>query len=59
VMDAAFDFESAASSPSPLKVDNAPQPRPQKRAKPHLRNPSSSKSRHSASPVSHHSVGSC
>lgn len=27
-MDAAFDFESAASSPSPLKVENPPQPNP-------------------------------
>ena len=28
-MDAAFDFESAASSPSPLKTENPPQPSPQ------------------------------
>lgn len=27
-MDAAFDFESAASSPSPLKTENPPQPSP-------------------------------
>lgn len=40
-MDAAFDFESAASSPSPLKTDNGSLPRPQKRAKSQLWSPSS------------------
>ncbi|KAI9923777.1 hypothetical protein ASPWEDRAFT_172062 [Aspergillus wentii DTO 134E9] len=49
-MDAAFDFESAASSPSPLKPDGTPQPRVQKRLKSQLRNPSSSKLKQSASP---------
>lgn len=32
-MDAAFDFESAASSPSPLKTENTQQPKGQKRSK--------------------------
>jgi hypothetical protein len=40
-MDAAFDFESAASSPSPLKIDNGSLPRPQKRSKPQLWSPAS------------------
>jgi hypothetical protein len=40
-MDAAFDFESAASSPSPLKSDHASLPRPQKRPKSQLWSPSS------------------
>lgn len=40
-MDAAFDFESAASSPSPLKTDNGSLPRPQKRSKSQLWSPSS------------------
>lgn len=40
-MDAAFDFESAASSPSPLKTDNGSLPRPPKRSKSQLWSPSS------------------
>ncbi|KAJ5204414.1 uncharacterized protein N7498_005293 [Penicillium cinerascens] len=40
-MDAAFDFESAASSPSPLKTDNPPQPNSQHLSKSHLWSPSS------------------
>ncbi|CAG8943673.1 unnamed protein product [Penicillium salamii] len=40
-MDAAFDFESAASSPSPLKTDNGSLPRPHKRSKSQLWSPSS------------------
>lgn len=50
-MDAAFDFESAASSPSPLKTDVTPQPKLQKRFKSQLRNSSHHK-RKSTSPVS-------
>lgn len=50
-MDAAFDFESAASSPSPLKTDAAlPQPRLQKRYKSQTKNPTNS-ARKSMSPV--------
>lgn len=40
-MDAAFDFESAASSPSPLKSDNPAQPNSQHLSKSHLWSPSS------------------
>ncbi|CAI7645313.1 unnamed protein product [Penicillium crustosum] len=40
-MDAAFDFESAASSPSPLKTDTGSLPRPPKRSKSQLWSPSS------------------
>jgi hypothetical protein len=40
-MDAAFDFESAASSPSPLKTDNGSLPRSHKRSKSQLWSPSS------------------
>lgn len=47
-MDAAFDFESAASSPSPLKTENVPQPNPQHLTKPQLWSPLSA----SAQPVS-------
>lgn len=50
-MDAAFDFESAASSPSPLKTDSTPQPKIQKRLKSQMRGTSHSASRQSASPV--------
>lgn len=50
-MDAAFDFESAASSPSPLKTDaTLPQPRLQKRYKSQMRN-STNSARKSMSPV--------
>jgi len=40
-MDAAFDFESAASSPSLLKIENPPPPNSQKLAKSQLWSPSS------------------
>lgn len=40
-MDAAFDFESAASSPSPLKTENTPHPNSQKLSKSQLWSPSS------------------
>ena len=50
-MDAAFDFESAASSPSPLKSESA-QPRIAKRSKSQMRSVSSTSARHSASSVS-------
>lgn len=50
-MDAAFDFESAASSPSPLKTDaTLPQPRLHKRYKSQMRN-STHSARKSMSPV--------
>lgn len=49
-MDAAFDFESAASSPSPLRTDATPQPKISKRFIPHQRR-SSKYSRNSPSPV--------
>ncbi|EAW07583.1 putative membrane-tethered transcription factor (SPT23) [Aspergillus clavatus NRRL 1] len=49
-MDAAFDFESAASSPSPLKTDAISQPKVQKRLKSQLRSTSHPTSRQSASP---------
>ncbi|KAJ5578111.1 uncharacterized protein N7459_007075 [Penicillium hispanicum] len=39
-MDAAFDFESAASSPSPLKTEKMPQPNSQKGSKSQLWSPS-------------------
>ena len=39
-MDAAFDFESAASSPSPLKTENPPQAKPQKLSKSQIWSPS-------------------
>jgi hypothetical protein len=50
-MDAAFDFESAASSPSALKTDSTAQPKIQKRLKSQMRGTSHSNSRPSASPV--------
>ncbi|KAJ5682305.1 Immunoglobulin E-set [Penicillium macrosclerotiorum] len=40
-MDAAFDFESAASSPSPLKTDNPSHPNPQNFPKSQIWSPSS------------------
>lgn len=40
-MDAAFDFESAASSPSPLKTENPPQPQSQNPSKSQIWSPSS------------------
>lgn len=49
-MDAAFDFESAASSPGPLRPDAIPQPMLQKRFKSQLRN-SANPRRKSTSPV--------
>ncbi|RHZ57760.1 hypothetical protein CDV55_102606 [Aspergillus turcosus] len=55
-MDAAFDFESAASSPSPLKTDSTPQPKIQKRLKSQMRGTSHSASRQSASPQFRHSA---
>ncbi|KAJ5091695.1 hypothetical protein NUU61_006565 [Penicillium alfredii] len=39
-MDAAFDFESAASSPSPLKIENGSQPKAQKRPSSQIWSPS-------------------
>lgn len=51
-MDAAFDFESAASSPSLLKANVTPQPKSQKRFKSQLRKNSSNSTRKSTSPVS-------
>jgi hypothetical protein len=39
-MDAAFDFESAASSPSPLKVENPQLPSSQKSSKSQIWSPS-------------------
>ncbi|KAL4934626.1 putative membrane-tethered transcription factor (SPT23) [Aspergillus undulatus] len=47
-MDAAFDFESAASSPSPLKTGSTPLPRIQKGSRPRMRGGSAK--RQSASP---------
>ncbi|OXN07733.1 SPT3 Dosage dependent suppressor of Ty-induced promoter mutations-like protein [Aspergillus fumigatus] len=55
-MDAAFDFESAASSPSALKTDSTAQPKIQKRPKSQMRGTSHSIPRQSASPQSRHSV---
>ncbi|KAE8154415.1 hypothetical protein BDV25DRAFT_147663 [Aspergillus avenaceus] len=49
-MDAAFDFESAASSPSPLKTESTPQPSNQKGLRPQFRSASSSAHKRSASP---------
>ncbi|EYE95493.1 putative membrane-tethered transcription factor (SPT23) [Aspergillus ruber CBS 135680] len=49
-MDAAFDFESAASSPSLLKANVTPQPKSQKRFKSQLRKNSNS-TRKSTSPL--------
>jgi hypothetical protein len=48
-MDAAFDFESAASSPSPLKTENPPQLNGRKKSKPQIWSPSNA----SAVPPSH------
>lgn len=53
-MDAAFDFESAASSPSPLNIESTPQPPSQKSLRTQFRSTSTSK--RSASPF--HSIGS-
>ncbi|KAE8353411.1 hypothetical protein BDV28DRAFT_133137 [Aspergillus coremiiformis] len=50
-MDAAFDFESAASSPSPLKIESTPQPTTQKSLRTQLRR--TSRSNRSASPQFH------
>lgn len=50
-MDAAFDFESAASSPSPLRTGSTPQPMNQKISESQFRGASNS-ARKSASPVS-------
>ncbi|KAL5361795.1 hypothetical protein BJX96DRAFT_89496 [Aspergillus floccosus] len=49
-MDAAFDFESAASSPSPLRTGTTPQPMPQKMADSQFRSASNSAPKHSPSP---------
>lgn len=51
-MDAAFDFESAASSPSPLKTENQPQPSSRNPSKSYLWSPSSA----SAVPASNKAV---
>ncbi|PWY77432.1 membrane-tethered transcription factor [Aspergillus heteromorphus CBS 117.55] len=50
-MDAAFDFESAASSPSPLKTEPPPQPKFPKRSKSQYRSVSGASSRNPASPM--------
>jgi hypothetical protein len=50
-MDAAFDFESAASSPSPLTAGVTPQARVQKGSRPRMRGAPGSAKRKSASPV--------
>lgn len=58
-MNAAFDFESAASSPSPLKTENTQQPKGQKRSQPQFWSPANSTAARgstetpSASSVSH------
>ncbi|KAA8651857.1 hypothetical protein EYZ11_006210 [Aspergillus tanneri] len=52
-MDAAFDFESAASSPSPLKTEPTPQPTPRRSSKPHFRSASNSAARLTSSPMVH------
>lgn len=57
-MDAAFDFESAASSPSHLKAETTPQARSKKRVKAKLRSPSNS-ARYSAENVSHSMIYLC
>ncbi|KAL2796743.1 hypothetical protein BJX66DRAFT_129203 [Aspergillus keveii] len=49
-MDAAFDFESAASSPSPLKAGVTPQARVQKGSRSRMRGAPGSAKRKSASP---------
>ncbi|KAL4880852.1 hypothetical protein BJY04DRAFT_228054 [Aspergillus karnatakaensis] len=49
-MDAAFDFESAASSPSPLKISSTPHPRVQKGSRSRLRGTPGSVKRKSSSP---------
>ncbi|KAL2865352.1 putative membrane-tethered transcription factor (SPT23) [Aspergillus lucknowensis] len=49
-MDAAFDFESAASSPSPLKTGSTPYPKAQGGSKSRLRGAPGSVKRKSASP---------
>lgn len=54
-MDAAFDFESAASSPNYMKSDTTPQARWKKRAKAKLRSPSSS-TKQSVDKVSHNMI---
>ena len=50
MMNSAFDFESAASSPSPLKTDPPPQPT-QRNPKSHFRSASNLTARQSSSPV--------
>lgn len=50
MMNSAFDFESAASSPSPLKTD-PPQPLPQRNPTSHYRSASNLTARQSVSPV--------
>lgn len=57
-MNAAFDFESAASSPSPLKTDATPQPALQKRFKSQLKS-SANPRRKSSSPVRNSSWKDC
>ena len=57
-MDAAFDFESAASSPSPMKSENTPQPNSRKLKSPiwspyNVRAVTASNEPTAASPVSH------
>lgn len=51
MMNSAFDFESAASSPSPLKTDPPPQPTTQRSSRSHLRSPSNLTARQASSPV--------
>jgi hypothetical protein len=52
-MDAAFDFESAASSPSPLKTGTISQSRVHKGSRSRLGGAPGSAKRKSASPVSY------
>lgn len=50
MMNSAFDFESAASSPSPLKTDPPPQPMSQRGPRGHFRSTSNITARQSSSP---------
>lgn len=53
-MDSAFDFESAASSPSPLKTEAAPLPKSQKMLKAQLRSPSNRTTQFAQSKMASH-----
>ena len=58
-MDAAFDFESAASTPSPLRTEPAPQLNHQTKAKARFRGASNTVTRQPGSPVSNSTIGHC